>query len=149
MLRILDILTTGCIGLLIGTELAVSVFINPILWKLENPVQLTATRLFAKRLGTAMPFWYCASLLLLIAETIVRRHESGATLLAFASVIWAAVIVLTVLFLVPINNRLAQTGSTSSAEVARQQHRKWDRMHRFRVAALGASMFFFLLSTSM
>jgi uncharacterized membrane protein len=149
MLRILDILTTGCIGLLIGTELAVSVFINPILWKLENPVQLTATRLFAKRLGAAMPFWYAASLLLLIAETIIRRHESGAALLAVASVIWAAVIVLTVLFLVPINNRLAQIGSTSVAEVARQQHRKWDRMHRFRVVALGASMFFFLLSTSM
>jgi uncharacterized membrane protein len=149
MLRILDILTAGCIGLLIGTELAVSVFINPILWKLENPVQLTATRLFAKRLGTAMPFWYVASLVLLIAETIVRRHESGAVLLAIASVIWAAVIVLTIVFLVPINNRLAQIGSTSIAEVARQQHRRWDRMHRYRVAALGTSMFFFLLSTSM
>ncbi len=148
MLRILDILTTGCIGLLIGTELAVSVFINPILWKLENPLQLTATRLFARRLGGAMPFWYVASLVLLIAETIVRRHESGAALLAIASVIWAAVIVLTILFLVPINNRLAQLGATSVAEVARQQHRKWDRMHRYRVAALGASMFFFLLSTS-
>jgi uncharacterized membrane protein len=149
MLRILDILTTGCIGLLIGTELTVAVFINPILWKLENPVQLTATRLFAKRLGTAMPFWYIASFVLLIAETIVRRHESGAALLAIASVIWAAVIVLTILFLVPINNRLAQLGSTSVAEVARQQHRKWDRMHRYRVAALGAAMFCFLLSTSM
>jgi uncharacterized membrane protein len=148
-LRILDILTTGCIGLLIGTELAVAVFINPILWKLENPLQLTATRLFARRLGTAMPFWYVASLLLLIAETIVRRHQSGAPLLALASVIWAAVIVLTILFLVPINNRLAQLGSTSVAEVARQQHRKWDRMHRYRVAALGAAMFCFLLSTSM
>jgi uncharacterized membrane protein len=148
-LRILDILTTGCIGLLIGTELAVAVFIDPILWKLENPLQLTATRLFARRLGTAMPFWYVASLLLLIAETIVRRHQSGAPLLALASVIWAAVIVLTILFLVPINNRLAQLGSTSVAEVARQQHRKWDRMHRYRVAALGAAMFCFLLSTSM
>jgi uncharacterized membrane protein len=127
----------------------VSIFINPILWKLENPVQLTATRLFAKRLGTAMPFWYVASFVLLIAETIVRRHESGAALLAISSVIWATVIVLTILFLVPINNRLAQTGSTSVAEVALQQHRKWDRMHRYRVAALGASMFCFLLSTSM
>ncbi|HEY1894875.1 MAG TPA: DUF1772 domain-containing protein [Terracidiphilus sp.] len=149
MLRTLDIITTGCIGLMIGTELAVAVFIDPILWKLENPVQLTATRLFAKRLGTAMPFWYIASFVLLIAETIVRRHESGAALLAIASVIWATVIVLTILFLVPINNRLAQLGSTSVAEVARQQHRKWDRMHRYRVAALGAAMFCFLLSTSM
>ena len=56
MTRLLDIVTTGCIGLLIGTELAVAVFIDPILWKLENSVQFTATRLFAKRLGTAMPF---------------------------------------------------------------------------------------------
>ena len=148
MTRLLDIVTTGCIGLLIGTELAVSVFINPILWKLENEVQLTATRLFARRLGAAMPFWYAASLMLLVAEAVVRRHESGVAFVETACVIWAAIIILSIVFLVPINNRLAQIGGHSVAEVARQHHRRWDRLHRYRVAALGLSMFFFLVSTS-
>lgn len=146
-MRLLDILTIGCIGLLIGTELTVSVFINPILWKLDNYAQMSAMRMFAKRLGAAMPFWYAASLLLLIAETTVRRHDANVALMLIASGIWAAIVVLSVLFLVPINNRLAQIGSSSVAEVARHYHKEWDRLHRFRVAALGMSMLCFLFAT--
>ena len=149
MSRFLDIVTTGSIGLLIGTELAVAVFIDPVLWKLEKSVQIAATRLFAKRLGRAMPFWYAATLVLLISETVARRHEPGASLTALASMIWAAVIVLTVIYLVPINNRLARTGPGSVAEVARQHHRRWDALHRYRVAALAVSMTCFMVSTSM
>jgi uncharacterized membrane protein len=148
MLRLLDIVTTGSIGLLIGTELAVSVFINPILWRLDNAAQMSAIRMFAKRLGGAMPFWYSASLLLLIAETTLRRHEANMGLLMTASAIWAAVIVVTLLFLVPINNRLAQIGAKSVAAVAQQQHKQWDMMHRYRVAALSASMLCFLIATA-
>jgi uncharacterized membrane protein len=146
MVRLLDIVTTGCIGLLIGTELAVSVFINPVLWRLENAAQMSAMRMFAKRLGTAMPFWYAASLVLLIAETIVRRHEANTALLMIACAIWAAVIVITILFLVPINNQLMQIGARSVAAVAQQQHKRWDTMHRYRVAALGVSMLCFLIA---
>ena len=148
MLRLLDIVTTTCIGLLIGTELAVSVFINPILWRLDSVAQISAVRMFAKRLGTAMPFWYAASLALLIAEAIVRRHEANMALLMIACAIWAAVIVITMVFLVPINDRLAQTSVRSVAAVAQQQHKRWDKMHRYRVAALGISMLCFLIATA-
>src|ERR1700712_425577 len=105
---LLDITLIVSIGLLAGTEFAVSVFVNPVLWRLENSAQAAAIRMFAIRLGKAMPFWYAASLLLLIAETILRRHQSGSSLLIAASVIWAVVIVVTILFLVPINNRMMQ-----------------------------------------
>jgi hypothetical protein len=56
MMLALNVVTTLCIGLLIGTEFAVSAFINPILRKLDSRAQASAIRLFAKRLGTAMPF---------------------------------------------------------------------------------------------
>ena len=148
MLRLLDIVTTSCVGLLIGTELAVSVFINPILWRLDSVAQMSAVRMFSKRLGTAMPFWYVASLVLLIVETIVRRHEASLGLLMIACAIWVAVIVVTLLFLVPINNRLAQIGAKSVAAVAQQQHKRWDTMHRYRVAALGVAMLCFLMATA-
>ena len=148
MLRLLDIVTTSCIGLLIGTELAVSIFINPILWRLDSVAQMSAVRMFAKRLGTAMPFWYAASLALLIAEAIVRRREASIALLLLACAIWVAVIVITILFLVPINNQLAQTGPRSVAAVAQQQHKRWDTMHRYRVAALAISMLCFLFATA-
>lgn len=142
----LYILTTVCIGLLIGTEFAVSVFINPILEKLDSRARARATSLFAARLGRAMPFWYGASLLLLIGEAAIERHARGSVLLIAASAIWLAVIVLTVLFLVPINNRMMRLDSESFPAAAQQEHRRWDTLHRLRVAALIVAMVCFLLA---
>ena len=142
----LDIVTTVCIGLLIGTELAVSVFINPILQRLDTGTRMRAISLFAKRLGTAMPFWYALSALLLIAEAVLRRHTDGLSLLTTASALWLAVIVLTLIFLVPINNRMMRLDSNSSTEASLQQHKTWDVLHRGRVAVLAASMVCFLLA---
>ena len=88
MRPLLDIVTTVSIGLLIGTEFAVAVFINPILRKLGAREELRAIRLFAAKLGAAMPFWYCGSFLLMIGEAILRHSENGFMLLIAAIVIW-------------------------------------------------------------
>ena len=146
MRPLLDIVTTVCIGLLIGTEFAVAVFINPILRKLEAREELRAIRLFAAKLGAAMPFWYGFSFLLLIAEAVLRHGENGYLLLIAASAIWAAVIVLSILFLVPINNRLAHVDPDTAAEPALKEHGQWDAMHRWRVATLTAAMVCFLIA---
>ncbi len=142
----LDIVTTVCIGLLIGTEFTVSVFINPILERFDTGARMKAISLFAKRLGTAMPFWYALSFLLLLAEALLRRHTDGVSLLTTASALWLAIIVLTLVFLVPINNRMMRLDSTSSAETSLQQHKIWDLLHRGRVAVLAAAMVCFLLA---
>ena len=141
----LDILTTVCIGLLIGTEFAVSVFINPILEHLDIGTRMKAISLFAKRLGTAMPFWYALSLLLLIVETILRRQADSVPLLITASALWLAVILLTLIFLVPMNNRMMRLDADSSADNSLREHKKWDLLHRGRVAVLVVSMICFLL----
>lgn len=146
MRPLLDIATTVCIGLLIGTEFAVAAFINPILRKLGAREQLGAISLFAAKLGAAMPFWYGVSLLLMIAEAIVRHKDNGSMLLIAAIAIWAAVIVLTILFLVPINNRLAKVDPDGAVEPQLMEHGRWDAMHRWRVAALTAAMVCFLLA---
>lgn len=146
MRYLLDIVTTVCIGLLIGTEFAVAVFINPTLRRLRPREELRAIRLFAAKLGSAMPIWYCVSLLLLIAEAVLRRGEIGYSLLITASAIWVSVIVLTILFLVPINNRLARIDPNAAAEPALKEHGRWDTMHRWRVATLTAAMVCFLMA---
>ena len=107
--------------------------------------ELRAIRLFAAKLGAAMPFWYIISFLLLIAELVSRRSESGYLLLIAASSIWAAVIVLTILFLVPINNRLARVDPDAAVEPALKEHGRWDAMHRWRVATLAVAMVCFLM----
>jgi uncharacterized membrane protein len=142
----LDVITIVCIGLMIGTEFAVSVFINPVLRKLDDAAQLNAIRIFAAKLGAAMPFWYVLSLVLLIVEAALRHSETGFALLLASAAMWVAVIVATVLFLVPINNRLARMSSTAPAGQTFQEHRRWDSLHRIRVAVLGIAMVCFLMA---
>jgi uncharacterized membrane protein len=142
----IEIAAILCIGLLLGTELAVSVFVNPIVWQLDERAQANAIRLFATRLGKAMPFWYAVSLIFLVVEAVLYRHQSSLPLLIAACVIWVAVILLTLFFLVPINNRMMQLAANSFSEAERQQHKKWDTRHRLRIAALGASFLCFLIA---
>jgi uncharacterized membrane protein len=142
----LDILTAVCIGLLIGTEFTVSVFINPILRRLDTGTRMKTISYFAKRLGTAMPFWYALSLLLLLSEAILRRSSNSESLLTTASALWFAVIVLTLVFLVPINNRMMRLDANSASDSSLREHQRWDVLHRGRVAVLTASMVCFLLA---
>jgi uncharacterized membrane protein len=143
---VLDIVTTVSIGLLIGTEFAVSAFVNPVLERLDTGARMKAISLFAKRFGTAMPFWYVLSVLLLIAEAVLHRRGSGEPLLISASVLWVTVIILTLIFLVPINNRMMLLDASSAAESSLQEHRRWDLLHRGRVAVLVVAMVCFLLA---
>ncbi len=140
MEQLLDIVTIVCIGLMIGVEFAVSAFIGPILARLDVSARAQATRLFAKTLGTAMPFWYGLSLLFLVAEAVVRHNQRGFGALVTACVIWAAVILLTVLFLVPINNRVAKMEGAVFSESLQREHRRWETLHRWRVFALAVAM---------
>ena len=143
-MNLLNIATILCIGLLIGAEFAVSAFINPVVWKLDVAAQASAFRLFGRRLGTAMPVWYIASLLLLVTETITHRHDSHVGLLSVAIAFWGAAIALSLLFLVPIINRMVRTDAGGFTEGTQRELRKWDSLHRVRVSLLAVAMVFFL-----
>ena len=142
----LSVATTVCLGLLVGTEFAVSAFVNPVLWQLEPRTQASLIRTFGKNLGAAMPVWYGLSFLLLLVECVLYRHAPGFWLVVTASAIWAAVIVLTLLFLVPINNRLVAVDPVDWTEETRSASRKWDARHRFRIAALVTALVCFTLA---
>jgi uncharacterized membrane protein len=144
-MSLLSIVSIVSIGLMIGVEFAVSAFINPILWKLAEPARGLAVGLFAAKLGTAMPFWYAGNFLLLAIEAFLLRNQPAIRFLAAALGIWAAVIVLTLLFLVPINNRLARPDAKLSLDESHRQHKTWDARHRARVAALAAAFVLLLL----
>jgi uncharacterized membrane protein len=135
----LDVLAILCTGFLIGNELAVSLFVNPVIWQLEDSSQAKALSLFAGILGKVMPFWYASCLVLMIAETYLRRHQPGLTLLLIAMVIWIAIIVYSITTLVPINNRIARLADGLS-EGWRQEHKRWDTHHRWRILSLVIAM---------
>ena len=136
----LDIVTILCTGFMIGNELAVSLFINPVVWQLDEQAQTKALSLFARLLGKAMPFWYAAGLILLIAEAYLRRHEPALALLLVAAVIWAAAIVYSLFALVPINNRIATLMTATQPAGWRQEHRRWNTLHIWRIVMLTVAM---------
>jgi hypothetical protein len=135
-MHLLDIITILCIGLMVGNELTVSLFINPVIWQLDEPAQAKAFSLFARYLGKAMPIWYALSLVLLIIEAVLRRHQPALTPLLTAIIIWIAVILYTVTTLVPINNRIAALSTTQW----RSEHKRWDTLHRWRILLITIAM---------
>lgn len=144
-MNLLNVATILSIGLMIGAEFAVSAFVNPVLYKLDLATQAQAIRLFGRLLGTVMPVWYIANLLLLLSETIIHLHNSLIAWLGFAVAFWGAAIVLSLVSLVPINNRLVRMDADGWTESAQRESRKWDALHRVRVLFLGVAMIFFLV----
>jgi Domain of unknown function (DUF1772) len=142
---LLDIVTILCTGFMIGNELAVSLFINPVVWQLDEQAQTKALSLFARLLGKAMPLWYAAGLILLIAEAYLRRHEPAFTLLPVAAAVWAAAIVYSLLALVPINNRIGTLTTTALPAGWQQEHKKWNTLHIWRIVMLTFAMMCLLL----
>jgi hypothetical protein len=138
-MHLLDIITILCIGLMVGNELTVSLFINPVMWQLEEQAQAKALSLFSRYLGKAMPIWYILSLVLLIAEAYLRRNQPALAPLLAAIIIWIAVILYTVTTLVPINNRIAVLTASLPTQW-RSEHKKWDTLHRLRILLLIIAM---------
>ncbi len=135
-MHLLDLFSILVAGLMIGTELTVSLFIHPVMHQLDTPAQTRGLSLFAAVLGRAMPFWYALCLLLFLAETYVHRADAAFPFLLTASLLWAAVIVFTILFLVPINKRIAALSADAPREQWFPAHQRWERLHRLRTFLL-------------
>ena len=135
-MRLLDLLTILCLGLMTGNELAVSCFVNPAIWQLEETPQAQALSLLARSLGKVMPFWYALCLILLTVEAYVRRNGPHAQMLQGAVVLWIIAIVYTISTLVPINNRIARLDHTLPPAGWNLEHRRWDKLHRWRIGML-------------
>jgi uncharacterized membrane protein len=135
-MHLLDITTITIIGLMVGNELTVSLFINPVMRQLDPAPQARVLSLFASLLGRVMPFWYALCLVLLLIEAVLRRGTSVFPSLLAAIVLWIATILYSVLFLVPINNRIAALQSTRPTADRLPQHELWNRLHLFRIAAI-------------
>jgi uncharacterized membrane protein len=144
-MHLLDIATSACIGALVGVELAVSLLMNPIVWKLESFSQAVALRILAARLGKVMPAWYILTCFLLILEALHQRGKPGAGLLVAANVLWILTMIFTVVILVPVNIRLALINADKFTDGVKQEHIRWDSFHRVRIVVVFLAMICFLV----
>lgn len=130
MERILTIIALISTGPLVGIELGVAVVVNPLAAKLPDSGFRIVRSGGSRWLGLLMPFWYLGTLAALIALAITSR----AGFVTAAVALMAAVAVLSVAVLVPINNRVARW--TTDADVDRTLTGTWDRYHWLRVGIL-------------
>jgi hypothetical protein len=80
-------------GLLVGNELAVAVFIHPVLYSISDEAHVRVAQPLARRLGRSMPFWYAISLVFAILQMLITRAASVAGCLCCAAAILLALII--------------------------------------------------------
>ena len=116
---------------LVGVEFSVAVFIDPAARRLDPEPQRELLSRLASVLGKVMPVWYPVSALMLLVQTWLNWHTPGRAVLLTAAAIWVLASVGSIIFLVPLNTRVAK----GDADLQRI-HRTWDTRHRVRTAAL-------------
>ncbi|OBH44794.1 DUF1772 domain-containing protein [Mycobacterium mantenii] len=142
----IDALAVVVTGLMVGVELAVAVFFNPLIARLPDDAFRAARGGAGRALGTTMPFWYAVVLLLLAALAFEERGAPRDWLCGIAAGLMAAVVLFTVTMLVPLNNRIAKWPSTG--ELSRELAARWDRRHRVRVILLLAVLVLLALAVT-
>lgn len=128
-------------GLLVGNELAVSVFVHPRLSQLEDRTHAPSVQSLAQIYGKIMPFWYALVLILTAAVTInLRLVRSEALWLSIASVVlWSLSIIFTLIGLVRINNQVIGWDLERLPSNWKDLRKQWDQLHAIRVALLLAA----------
>ena len=139
-MHLLDTVTIILAGLMVGNELAVAAFFNPAAWRLESAPQAQALSILAGSLGRVMPVWYGLCLGLLGLELFLHLRQPVFVPLLMATLIWVGVIIFTISALVPINNRIASLNTTAPTPSWKQDHKKWDSLHRVRILLLALAL---------
>lgn len=139
MLTALEVVTTVVVGVMVGVEFSVPFFTNPILNALpEDSGQLA--RAHGGRIGGAvMPVWYLTSLVLVAVWAIAGWHRDGTGLVVTAGALLILTVVMSLLLLVPINNRNKTWTPENRPADWKEQMNRWDRWHYVRVALLIAA----------
>ncbi|MFI6566117.1 anthrone oxygenase family protein [Streptomyces sp. NPDC050534] len=147
MLNALGVVTTVVVGLMVGVEFSVAFIMNRILNALPGDSGQLGHAHGGRMLGALMPFWYIGSLVLGAVWAVAGWHHHGAGLVATAAALLIVSVIMSMLLLVPINNRnKTWTPENRPADWKQQLHR-WDRYHYVRVAIIIAA--FALLATAL
>ncbi len=139
MLNALEVFTTVVVGLMVGVEFSVAFVINPILNALPEDSGQLGRAHGGRMLGALMPVWYIGSLALVAVWAIAGWHHDGADLAVTAGALLLLSVIMSLLLLVPINNRGKTWTPENRPADWKQQMNRWDRYHYVRVAVIIAA----------
>jgi uncharacterized membrane protein len=139
MLSTLEVVTTVVVGLMVGVEFSVAFIMSRILDALPDESSQLGHAHGGRMLGALMPFWYIGSLVLSVIWAVAARNDHGTGLVITAAALLIVSVVMSILLLVPINNRnKTWTPETRPADW-REQLNRWNRFHYIRVAVIIAA----------
>jgi len=139
MLNSLEVIATVVVGVMVGVEFAVAFVLGPILNALpEDSAQLGHAH-GGRMLGAVMPVWYITSLVLVAVWAVAGRHHDGTGLVVTAGALLLLSVVMSILLLVPINNRNKTWTPENRPADWKQQLNRWNRWHYVRVAEIIAA----------
>jgi uncharacterized membrane protein len=134
-------------GLLVGNELAVALFIHPVLYSVSNEAHARVVKPLAGRLGRFMPPWYAITLVLAILQLLIEpKGPQSWRLCCAAAGLMALIIILTIVLMVPTNNRIARSDPDRLPPNWLSMRQRWDLYHRIRVLLLGLVFSLLILS---
>lgn len=139
MLSALQVFTIVVVGLMVGVEFSVAFVINPILNGLPDDSAQHGRAHGGRMLGALMPFWYISSLVLSAVWAIAGWHHPGTVLVVIAAALLIVSVIMSILLLVPINNRGKTWTAENRPEDWKEQMNRWDRYHYVRVAVIIAA----------
>ncbi|MFE4056371.1 anthrone oxygenase family protein [Streptomyces sp. NPDC059096] len=139
MLNALGVFTVVVVGLMVGVEFAVAFVINRILDALPEDSGQLGRAHGGRMLGSVMPVWYISSLVLSAVWAIAGWHRPGIGLVVTAGALLILSVIMSVLLLVPINNRGKTWTPDNRPDDWKEQMNRWDRYHYVRVAILIAA----------
>ncbi|MEV7522587.1 DUF1772 domain-containing protein [Streptomyces sp. NPDC091371] len=147
MLNALQVFTTVVVGLMVGVEFSVAFVMNRILNALPEDSAQQGHAHGGRMLGALMPVWYIGSLVLAAIWAIAGWHQPGTGLVVTAAALLILSVIMSVLLLVPINNRNKTWTPENRPADWKQQLNRWERYHYARVAVIIAA--FTLLVTAL
>ncbi|QRP42881.1 DUF1772 domain-containing protein [Amycolatopsis sp. FDAARGOS 1241] len=136
MLGALEVVTIVVVGVMVGVEFSVAFVMNRIFSGLPDDSNQAARSHGGRMLGALMPFWYVGSLVLSAVWAIAGWHQPGAGLVVIAAALLIVSVVMSLLLLVPINNRGKTWTPESRPTDWKEQMNHWDRFHYVRVAVI-------------
>ncbi|GAA0922402.1 MULTISPECIES: DUF1772 domain-containing protein [Streptomyces violaceusniger group] len=139
MLNALEVVTTVIVGLMVGVEFSVAFIMNRILDALPDDSAQLGHAHGGRMLGALMPFWYIGSLVLSAIWAVAGWHNRGAGLVVTAAGLLIVSVVMSMLLLVPINNRNKTWTPDNRPADWKQQLNRWGRYHYARVAVIIAA----------
>ena len=139
MLNALEVFTIVIVGVMVGVEFSVAFVINPIFDALPEDSGQLGRAHGGRMLGAVMPFWYIGSLALSAIWAVAGWHHHGAGLVVIAAGLLILSVIMSLLLLVPINNRGKTWTPENRPADWKQQMNRWDRLHYVRIAVIIAA----------